>query len=108
MADSDVIKQMTQEQFREFVVTQLAQKRERLDAIELQLRDGATLMSLNTAEVKRLADATAGVVAAFGAAQGAFKALEFLGKIAKPVLVISAAAAAIAGWVWYWRARLPF
>lgn len=108
MADSDVIKQMTEEQFREFVIQQLAQKRERLDAIELQLRDGATLMAQNTAEVKRLADATAGVVNAFSAAQGAFKVLELLGKIAKPVLVITAAAAALTAWVWYWRSRLPF
>lgn len=42
---------------------------------------------------------TAAVVSAFKAAQGAFAALEFLGKLAKPLLWIAAACAA-AGVLW--------
>lgn len=39
---------------------------------------------------------TKGMVAAFNAASGAFVVLDFLGKIAKPILLLAAAAGTIA------------
>lgn len=52
-------------------------------------------------KVDSIATNTAGVVAAFEAAQGAFKVLDFVAKVAKPILVVAvfvgAMAAAIKG-----------
>lgn len=59
------------------------------------------LLDLET-KVDTIAANTTGVVEAFQAAQGAFKVLEFLAKIAKPLVFIAAFAtallAAIKGW----------
>jgi hypothetical protein len=50
-------------------------------------------------KVDRIQAGTADVVAAFGAAQGAFTVLEWLGKLAKPILWVGGAITAI-GIVW--------
>lgn len=47
---------------------------------------------------------TKGMVAAFNAASGAFVVLEFLGKLAKPILFLTAAAGTIAVvWQNFWK-----
>lgn len=47
---------------------------------------------------------TKGMVAAFNAASGAFVVLEFLGKLAKPILFLAAAAGTIAVvWQNFWK-----
>ena len=47
---------------------------------------------------------TKGMVAAFNAAAGAFVVLEFLGKLAKPILFLTAAAGTIAVvWQNFWK-----
>lgn len=51
------------------------------------------------AKVTRIDDNTAGMVTAFKAAEGAFTVLEWLAKLAKPILYIGAAITA-AGIVW--------
>ncbi len=50
-------------------------------------------------KVDKIEKNTETVVAAFAAAHGAFKALEFLGKLAKPILLIGAFITAV-GVVW--------
>ena len=47
-------------------------------------------------KVEQVAHNTADVVTAFAAAQGAFQFLEFLGKLAKPLMWIGGVCAAIA------------
>lgn len=59
----------------------------RLEQLEADLK-------LNTEATKKVAENTSDVVAAFKAAAGAFKVLELLGKIAKPLLWIVAGYAA--------------
>jgi len=51
------------------------------------------------AKVDKIDKATTDVVAAFGAAQGAFVVLEWFGKIAKPILWVGATITAI-GVIW--------
>ena len=47
---------------------------------------------------------TKGMVAAFNAASGAFVVLDFLGKLAKPILLLMAAAGTIAAfWQGLWK-----
>ena len=48
------------------------------------------------AKVDRIEQNTKDVVSAFGAAQGAFTVLEWLGKLAKPILFIGGCVTAIA------------
>lgn len=50
-------------------------------------------------KVDKIDKATADVVAAFGAAQGAFTVLEWLGKLARPVLWVGAVITAV-GILW--------
>jgi hypothetical protein len=50
-------------------------------------------------KVDRIDKATADVVAAFGAAQGAFTVLEWLGKLAKPILWVGGVITAV-GIIW--------
>jgi hypothetical protein len=47
-------------------------------------------------EVKTIGENTAAVVTAFAAAQGAFQFLEFLGKLAKPLMWVGGLMTAIA------------
>lgn len=56
------------------------------------------LMAVET-KVDKIDKATTDVVAAFGAAQGAFVVLEWFGKIAKPILWVGATITAI-GVLW--------
>lgn len=51
------------------------------------------------AKVDRIDKATADVVTAFGAAQGAFVVLEWLGKLSKPILWIGGVVTAV-GILW--------
>jgi hypothetical protein len=50
-------------------------------------------------KVDKIDRATADVVAAFGAAQGAFTVLEWLGKLAKPILWVGGVITAV-GIIW--------
>jgi hypothetical protein len=55
-------------------------------------------------KVDDLDDKTGQVVKAFGAAQGAFIVLEFIGKLAKPLLWVIGVTAAIAVlWEEFWK-----
>lgn len=52
------------------------------------------------AKVDRIEKNTKDVVSAFGAAQGAFTVLEWLGKVAKPILFVGACITAV-GVAWH-------
>jgi hypothetical protein len=55
-------------------------------------------------KVNEIDQNTKGMVAAFDAAKGAFVVLDFLGKLAKPILMLTAAAGTIAiFWQGMWR-----
>jgi hypothetical protein len=55
-------------------------------------------------KVNEIDQNTKGMVAAFDAAKGAFVVLDFLGKLAKPILMLTAAAGTIAiFWQGLWR-----
>jgi hypothetical protein len=56
-------------------------------------------------KVDKLDGKTTEVVAAFGMAKGAFAVLEFLGRMAKPILWIVGVGAAVAAFLetWKWR-----
>lgn len=55
-------------------------------------------------KVNEIDENTKGMVAAFDAAKGAFVVLDFLGKLAKPILMLTAAAGTIAiFWQGMWR-----
>lgn len=55
-------------------------------------------------KVDAIDENTKGMVAAFDAAAGAFVVLDFLGKLAKPILFIGGAATAIAiFWQDFWK-----
>jgi hypothetical protein len=55
-------------------------------------------------KVNEIDENTKGMVAAFDAAKGAFVVLDFLGKLAKPILMLTAAAGTIAiFWQGLWR-----
>jgi len=55
-------------------------------------------------KVDNLDSKTEEVVKAFGAAKGAFLVLEFIGKLAKPILwVIGVGSAVTVLWTEYWR-----
>jgi hypothetical protein len=56
------------------------------------------------AKVDEIDTNTKGMVAAFNAASGAFVVLEFLGKLAKPILFLTATAGTIAiVWQNFWK-----
>jgi hypothetical protein len=55
-------------------------------------------------KVNEIDQNTKGMVAAFDAAKGAFVVLDFLGKLAKPILMLTAAAGTIAiFWQGVWK-----
>jgi hypothetical protein len=55
-------------------------------------------------KVNEIDENTKGMVAAFDAAKGAFVVLDFLGKLAKPILMLTAAAGTIAiFWQGVWK-----
>lgn len=55
-------------------------------------------------KVNEIDENTKGMVAAFDAAKGAFVVLDFLGKLAKPILMLTAAAGTIAIlWQGVWK-----
>lgn len=78
----------TDEAWRAQVDLELQAGRERMDAIERRLRE-------NTEATDRLIDSTRDLVAAFAAASGAFRVLEWIGRAAKPLLWLAAAASAV-------------
>jgi hypothetical protein len=60
----------------------------------------------NTRTTKKVEANTAGVVEAFQAAAGAFKVLETIGKLAKPLLWIGTIATAVATFWNSWKASI--
>lgn len=75
-----------------------------LSAIHQRLEDGDKRMTqlsdqleANTATTNRIAENTAGMMEFLDAAQGAFKVLTWIGKLARPISYIAAAGAAILG-----------
>ena len=77
---------------------------QRLDEVERRLARGdarmndlTTSLAENTAATKRVEQNTRDLVDAFQNAQSAFKVLTFIGKLAKPIWYIAAAAGALFG-----------
>lgn len=56
-------------------------------------------------KMDKMAEDTAGIVTAFNAAQGAFTVLEWLAKVAKPVLLLGATATAIVAFLHDYRSH---
>lgn len=69
----------------------------RLDAGDKRMTRIEDELSENTKLTAQLATNTADIVEFFAAMQGAFKVLNWIGRLAKPIGVIAAAAASIAG-----------
>ena len=69
--------------------------RSEVEQIEVSHREIYDRLVALEAKVDRINDGTADVVRAFEAAQGAFAALEFLAKMAKPLMWIGALCTAI-------------
>lgn len=68
---------------------------DRLDASDRRMKAIEDGLRANTEITRRVDDSTRELVEAFGAMQGAMKVLGWIGKLAKPVGVIVAAAAAV-------------
>ena len=72
----------TETKWRQFVADRLRDGDERMSRIEESI-------AVNTAATIEVKKSTEGVVTAFAAAEGAFKVLETLGKIAKPLAFLA-------------------
>jgi hypothetical protein len=70
-----------------------------MDQVEVSHREIYDRLLAVEHKVDKIDKATADVVAAFGAAQGAFAVLEWLGKVAKPILWIGGVMTAV-GIIW--------
>lgn len=70
-----------------------------MDQVDVSHREIYDRLLAVEAKVDRIDKATADVVSAFSAAQGAFAVLEWLGKLAKPILWIGGLVTA-AGIIW--------
>ena len=70
-----------------------------MDQVDVSHREIYDRLIAVEAKVDKIDKATADVVAAFGAAQGAFTVLEWLGKIAKPILWVGGVITAV-GIIW--------
>lgn len=70
-----------------------------MDQVDVSHREIYDRLIAVEQKVDKIDKATADVVAAFGAAQGAFIVLEWFGKIAKPILWIGGVVTAI-GVIW--------
>ena len=70
----------------------------RVSSMEEDLRD-------NTAATNRVEKNTEDLVAAFEALKGAFRVLEFIGKVGKPLLYITGA---ITGMIGFWKLVTSF
>ncbi len=82
------------------MIEEISELRQRLSAGDERMARIEGELAQNTALTKRLADDTSDLVDAFKAAKGAFKVLDFLGKVAKPFLWIGSACLALySGWV---------
>lgn len=79
------------EDWYNLVETQIKTLQEQFKALQEQLAD-------NTTSTKNVEVNTAGVVAAFKAAEGAFRVLETIGKISKPLLWIGGVATVVLNW----------
>lgn len=71
-----------------------------MDQVDVSHREIYDRLLAVEAKVDKIDRATADVVSAFNAAQGAFTVLEWLGKIAKPILWIGGVITA-AGVLWH-------
>lgn len=90
---------MNEREWRAFVVRKLNEGTQRMDEMQ-----GEVHRSRQVSE--QVLNSTSHVVAAFDAAAGAFKVLEWLGKIAKPLLFITGLASGLALLVLEVRRRL--
>ena len=70
-----------------------------MDQVDVSHREIYDRLIAVEQKVDRIDRATADVVAAFNAAQGAFTVLEWLGKLAKPILWVGGVITAI-GIIW--------
>lgn len=70
-----------------------------MDQVDVSHREIYDRLLAVEAKVDKIERATADVVSAFNAAQGAFTVLEWLGKLAKPILWIGGLVTA-AGIIW--------
>jgi hypothetical protein len=78
---------------------ELAALHTRLDASDARMRSVEEGLRANTVITKRIDDNTKDLVETFVAMQGAFKVLGWIGKAAKPLgLIAAAAAAAVSFW----------
>lgn len=85
---------MTPDEFRQIAVERRKETtmlRKRIDRLEQQNQELADTIGNLSKEVEKSFEKLSDVVSAFEAASGAFKVLEFLGKLAKPLVAIGAA-----------------
>jgi hypothetical protein len=77
--------------FFKFVMTSLSSGAGRMDRMEEAIQSNSTQIQENTDLTKELKAGTAELVEAFKLAKSGFKALEWLGRLAKPIGVIGGA-----------------
>lgn len=76
---------------------ELAAIKQRLEEGDKRMTQLSNRLEENTAATNRIAENTAGMMEFLDAAQGAFKVLTWIGKLARPISYIAAAGAAILG-----------
>jgi len=79
-------------EFEKYVLDQLQRGERRMNEMQAEMNE-------NTKLTKQTHSDTAAIVTAFQAASGAFKVLEFVGKVAKPLLWILGGMFAL-GYLW--------
>jgi len=77
----------------------------RVEAVETTLLQLKADLKTNTDTTKRIESNTEDLVAAFEALKGAFKVLEFIGKVGRPLLYVSGAITGLVG-LWTLARRL--
>lgn len=85
---------MTPDEFRQIAAERRKETimlRKRIDRLEQQNQELADTIGNLSKEVEKSFEKLSDVFSAFEAASGAFKVLEFLGKLAKPLVAIGAA-----------------
>ena len=98
----------TQEEFNNYVAQELRARGKRMDeivktvaAIQIEQASAKVLLAKNTGTIEEIKRDTAEIIEAFESWQGAMRALELIGKLAKPLGYIIGLGASIAA---FWTA----
>lgn len=88
------------------VTSGLGELRDRVGRLETGMADLKEDVAENTAATKRIETNTSSIVEFFGAMEGLFKVVNWMGKVAKPISYILAAGAALVGLFTAWKSGI--